>query len=118
MSIGGLSNKDGTHAEIDRGAPGVEGVIGGHDHAHDGPLAAELFEFEDEGRHHGFGGGCAESNKELLAEIAQQLKEVESGGPRYDAQNHNDKEDGDDPDLERKKRQRLEAAHAILADGV
>src|SRR5580692_7410118 len=66
-----LGEEDNGHGQVDGGAVEVEGIAGRDDEAHHGLAAAHAFEFQHEGRLGGFGGGGAQDDEDLFADILE-----------------------------------------------
>src|SRR5262245_38394004 len=90
MRAGRLGNEQGAQREVDGAAVEVEGVARGQDEADERPAAAEMFELGGHTGQDRLGGGGAEHDEELVADVAEELPQADAVQPQERAETDND----------------------------
>ncbi len=116
--IGRLRDEHGREREIDREGVEVEGIAGGDHEPDDRLLHAHRLELAHDLRQHRIGGRGGQHDGQFLAQVGQELQDVETGQPHHDAE-HAQHEDRDRHIEQRDQRKQLfERADAVATDGI
>src|ERR1035437_1391373 len=117
MRIGGLRDEQRGDGEIDRRAVQIERIAGGHNEAHYGFRAAQLFELDEQSRQNGFGRRRSQNDQQLLANVDQQFPHAESMDARDQAEHHKYEQAAGEVHARQQLAQRQKGLDAVLADG-
>src|ERR1700722_17582868 len=98
MGVCSLSDKERSHAQIDRRAVRIEGVACGHHHADNRLRATKVLQLEHQGCKYSLRRGRSSRNQNLLAKVTQQIEQTESRKIRNPSKNDNHEQERDKPD--------------------
>src|SRR3954468_12513858 len=112
--------RDEHHGErqVDRKGVEIEGVAGGNDEPYDRLLHANSLELAHDLRQHRVGGRGGQNDGQFLAQVGQELEDVQAGDSHHRPEDDDDEDRDRDVEQHDQRNQLLERSDAVAADGI
>ena len=117
VDVAGLGDEHRRQRQVDRRAVEVERVAGRQHQPDHALLAAQPFELEQQAGQHRLARRGAEHDQQLLADVAQQLPQLEAVHARQQPEHDDDEEDAGDVEGADQQPERADRLDAVAADG-